>query len=171
MFNGENSLNKIEGLSGAVTISFIKNSENKTRLVLIKLLNKKLYYQESFDSIDSPNAFAGMPGITLNSNHETIEYKGYKCTKISAFFNDSANNPFDIIYTNEIKVNSPNANTPFEKIDGVMLKFKVKLYNHPMTMFATKIRATNVSMDEFITPSDYEKVNRKTIEDVISLLQ
>lgn len=171
MFNDSNSLNKIEGLSGAVTISFISNNENRTRLVLIKLLNKKLYYQESIDSTNAPNAFAGMPKITITPDRQSIDYKGYKCFKASAYFNDKNNTPFEIIYTNDIKVKSPNANTPFESIDGVMLKFKVMLYNRPMTMSAIKFTATSVSKEEFVTPSGYEKVDRKTFEDVISLLQ
>ncbi|MHC1704141.1 MAG: hypothetical protein AB9846_09565 [Tenuifilaceae bacterium] len=170
-FKGKNTLNKIEGLSGAVSLTFINNHDTQSRLVLIKLLNKKLFYQEPLTVQDTLNAFAGMPDIIIDSKVEKINYSGYKCTKVNAFFKDSTNIPFFIIYTNETKVLNPNLNTPFEKIDGIMFKFKVKLFNHLMTFTATNIKAAKVSIDEFNIPEGFEKVDRKTIEDVISLIQ
>ena len=169
-FKGENALNMIEGLSGAVTVTFIKNLETKTRIVLIKLLSKKLYYQDSISN-NTLNAFAGIPEMVINPIPESILFKGYNCFKVSAYYKDSLQQPFDIIYTNEIKVDKPNENTPFAGISGVMLKFKVDLYNHKMTFKATKITSTKISSEEFIIPAGYEQVNRKTIEEVIALIQ
>jgi len=170
-FKKNNSLNKIEAMSGAVVLTFIKNYEQKDKIVLIKFLNKKLYFQEPLDNNDTLNIFSGMPEIILDSKYESVDYKGYKCSKVSATFDDSSNVPFDIIYTNEIKILHPNENTPFKNIDGIMLKFKIKLYNHLLSFRATSITSTSVSSDEFITPDKYEKVSRRTIDDIISLIQ
>lgn len=170
-FNGKNTFNKIEGLNGAVTLTYIQNYNDKTRLVLIKLFSKNMYYQEPLNDNDSLTAFAGMPDINLQGKGENVDFMGYDCTKVKAIFKDSANTPFEIIYTKEIDVSNPNTNTPFEMIDGVMFKFKIILYNRLLTIRASKISSMSIPMEEFNIPSGYEKVPRKTIEDVISLVQ
>jgi len=161
----------IEGLAGAANLTYISNIEDENFIILAKFLNKKLYYQESIVSNGLPNTYAGMPKITIKETSETALFKGYTCKKAIASFDDSLSNPFEILYTNEIKIENPNANTPFEAIKGVMLQFKVKLFKHMMSVSATVIKQEHISMDEFSIPPEYEKVSKKTIEDLLSLLE
>ena len=170
-FRDNNTSNKIEGLSGAVTLTYINNVAGKNCIVLVKLLNKKLFYEEPVINGGLPSTYNGMPKISIKKTNEIIEFQGYKCNKAIATFDDSSNYSFDILYTNEIKIANPNANTPFDSIDGVMLKFNVKLYKHLLSISATNIIQESVPMDNFETPGDYVKVSRRTIEDFLSLLQ
>lgn len=170
-FRNNNTSNKVEGLSGAVTLTYINNVDDKNCLILVKFLNKKLFFEEPMTSGNISTTYSGMPNITIKETNDSIVYQGYKCKKAIASFNDSSNYSFEILYTNDIKIVNPNANTPFESINGVMLKFKVKLYKHTMSITATTIKREHISMDNFTTPSDYVRVSKKTIEDFLSLLQ
>jgi len=170
-FRDNNTSNKIEGLSGAVTLTYINNVEGKNSIVLVKLLNKKLFYEEPLINGGLPSTYSAMPRLIIQKTNDLIDFQGYKCNKAIATFDDSTSYSFEILYTNEIKITNPNANTPFDSIEGVMLKFNVKLYKHLLSISATNIKQEDIPMDNFTIPSDYAKVSRRTIEDFLSLLQ
>lgn len=170
-FRNDNTSNKIEGLSGSVNLTFIKNLDDNNLIVLVNLWSKKLFYQDSLLKANLPNAYAGMPDISIEKTDEIVRFKGYNCKKAIAHYKDSSNFTFDILYTNDINITNPNANTPFELIDGVMLKFSIKFNKYLMTISSTSIKSEEISMDEFTVPSGYEKVSKRTIEDLVSLMQ
>lgn len=170
-FRNNNTSNRIEGMSGSVNLTFIKNIDEQTFIVLVNLWNKKLYYQDSLIKRYLPETYPGMELLVIDKTDETIKYKGYNCKKAVAHFKDSSNLNFDILYTNDINIANPNANTPFEPIDGVMLKFSVKLNKYLMNLTATTINQEDIPMAEFELPKGYEKVTKRTIEDLVSLMQ
>lgn len=170
-FRDNNTSNRIEGLSGNVNLTFIKNIEADNLIILVNIWNKKLYYQDTLSKEKLPNAYAGMPEISIEKTSETVTYKGYNCKKAIAHYKDSTDYSFEILYTNDINIANPNANTPFEPIDGVMLKFSIKLRKYTMNISASSIKSEDIPMSEFLAPSDYEKVPKRTIEDLISLMQ
>lgn len=170
-FRDNNTSNRIEGMSGSVNLTFIKNIDEQTFIVLVNLWNKKLYYQDSLIKRYLPETYPGMELLVIDKTEETLEYNGYKCKKAVAHFKDSSNLSFDILYTNDINIANPNADTPFEPIDGVMLKFSVKLNKYLMNLTATTIKQEDIPMAEFELPEGYEKVTKRTIEDLVSLMQ
>lgn len=170
-YKDSNMLNRIEGLSGAVTFSLIQNYEDKRNITLIKLMNKKLYYEEPMVDGEFPPTFSEMPEIAIVKTDEQEKFLGFTCSKAVATFLDSTNVSFDILYTKDVAIENPNRNTPFEEIDGVMLKFRVKLYDQNMIVTAVNVKSTKISSDEFVIPPEYERVTKETIYDVIYLLK
>lgn len=170
-FKDNNISSRIEGMSGSVNLTFIKNIDSKTFIVLVNLWNKKLFYQDSLLKKNLPETYPGMELLRIKKTDEIIEFNGFKCKKATAHFMDSTSLKFDILYTNEINIANPNINTPFEQIDGVMLKFSVKVSKHLMSLSATNILHERVSKNEFTLPEGYEKVTKRTIEDLVSLMQ
>ena len=170
-FKDNNLSNKIEGMSGSVNLTFIKNVDDQAFIFLVNIWNKKLYYQDSLIKKYLPQTYPGMESLSIEKTNEVVEYNGYKCKKAIAHFQDSTNLSFEILYTNEIYITNPNINTPFETIDGVMLKFSVKLNKYLMNLSASSISQEDISMDEFKLPNGYEKVSKRTIEDLVSLMQ
>ena len=112
-----------------------------------------------------------MKNIRIEKTNETVRFKGFKCMKAIAHCNDSTNENFEILYTKDITIANPNANTPFSSIDGVMLKFNVKLPKYTVKVCAETIEQEKIPNEEFSTPSGYEQVSKRTIEDLISLIQ
>jgi hypothetical protein len=169
-FRDNNTSNKIEGLKGKVNLSFINNVKDHNFIILANLLGKKLYYQDSLLKKNLPNVFLGMPDISIQKTDEVFHYKGFNCKKAIARYNDNSDYSFEILYTNDINIVNPNANTPFESIDGVMLKFSIKLNTHIMNISAISIMQEDISMDEFAVPQGYEKMPKRTIDDLFSLI-
>lgn len=170
-FRNSNTSNKIEGLLGNMNLTFINKVKNENCIILVNLWGKKLYFQDSLTNRDLPNIYVGMPQITIERTNEIVPYRGYQCKKAIAHYKDSSDHSFEILYTNDIAIVNPNINTPFESIDGVMLKFSIILQKHIMNISATAIKHEDISMDEFSVPNDYEKVPKRTIDDLISLMQ
>ena len=170
-FKNNNTINKIEGLSGAFSFAFIQNLETQTNYTLVKLLNKKLFYQEPIAANSYPFAYHEMPSLTFNFTNEENEILGFNCRKVIATYNDSIHTSFEIFFTNDIKVNTPNYNSPFDTIEGVMLKFSAIIFNQKMRIAASSIRSTKISDDDFAIPSDYEEIDEETLRDIIALLQ
>jgi hypothetical protein len=170
-FKDRNSINKIEGLSGKFSFSFIQNFETQTNYTLIKIFSKKLFYQEPINPNAYPQAYADMPKLNISITDETEKILGLNCIKAIASSNDSLFEPFTIFYTNELGIQNPNVNSPFEDIDGVMLSFSVTLFNQKMSIRASNIKHARISDDEFTLPKDYEEVDYNTLLDLLELLQ
>lgn len=170
-FRDNNTSNKIEGLSGSVNLTYIKNVDDNNFIVLVNLWSKKLFYQDSLLNANLPNTYPGMPAIRIDKTNEMVMFNGFSCKKAIAHYQDSSNYTFEILYTNEINIDNPNANTPFDQIDGVMLKFSIKFNKYMMNISSASIKSEDISMDEFSLPSGYEKVSKRTIEDLVSLMQ
>lgn len=170
-FRNNNTTSKIDGMSGNVNLIYINNVDEQKCTILVNLWNKKLCYQDSLSNINIPNAYTGMQDITIEKTNEVVRFKGFNCKKAIAHYNNSVKDQFEILYTNDITIANPNANTPFSAIDGVMLKFCVKLSKYTIDINAETIEPGNIPIEEFSAPSGYEKVSKRTIEDLISLIQ
>ncbi len=170
-FKDNNTVNKIEGLSGSFSFAIVQNNQQNMNYTLINIFGKKLFFSEPLVDSLYPYAYSEMPKLSITKTDEEVKYMGLKCSKAIATLNDSAQHTFEILYTNELSINNPNRNTPFEEIDGVMLKFSVVLMKQNMQIVASTIKSMEISNDEFILPNDYEQVGEDTLEDIFELLQ
>lgn len=167
-FRDNNTATRIEGLSGSVNLTYINNIKTQNCIILVNIWGKKLFFQDSIAKGNLPNFYAGMPNITIEKTNEEVSFQGYNCKKAIAHSSDLS---FEILYTNEIKIANPNANTPFDAIDGVLLKFNIILHKQLMSISASSIKSEEIPLNQFTVPSKYEKVPKKIIEDLISLMQ
>lgn len=170
-FKDNNTINKVEGLSGAFSFAFIQNKMNSKAYTLIKLLNKKLYYEETLEQDNYPFAYREMPEFSIVKTTDTVEYLGYNCYVARATFIDTINAPFDIYYTNEISIPNPNSNTPFNQIEGVMLKFSTVLFNQRMSVLATSIKSSKISDEEFVISPDHEAIGLDVLNEIAELVK
>jgi hypothetical protein len=170
-FKDGNTINRIEGFSGSLSLAFVQNIETQQNYTLIKVFSKKLFYQEPIKSDTYPLAYASLPKLTITKSNEDVNFLGLKCISAIASSTDSILLQFPILYTNELAISNPNFNSPFEDVEGVMLKFSVTLFNQKMNISATSIKHAKISDDEFTVPKDYEEVDYVTLMDLLELLQ
>ncbi|HAB50567.1 MAG: hypothetical protein A2W99_04210 [Bacteroidetes bacterium GWF2_33_16] len=168
-FKNNNTLNKIESLSGIVSFTHIQNSKEKKNITLVRVLNKKYKYSEVINS--SSLFFEDVPEIKIEPLTEVKNIAGLNCTKALVTIPDGKTEPFYIYYTNDIIIHNPNAHTPYRSLEGVLLEFQVKMYNMNMKLTATKIVESKIESDEFKIPEGYIPINRKTMEEILSLLK
>ena len=79
--------------------------------------------------------------------------------------------PFYIYYTKDIKIHNPNKKNPFYQINGVLMDFQVNLYNMDMRFIAKKVIKAEVPDSIFRIPGEYKKINRKTVDKIICMLE
>jgi hypothetical protein len=168
-FKNNNTINKIEGFSGIVSFTHIQNFREKRNITLVKVLNKKYKYVEKLN--DKSMFFEELPGMKIEVQDTILEVCGFKSKKARITIPDSNVEPFYIYYTDEIIINNVNAQTPFKSIDGVLLEFKLKLYDMPMKLTARKIQEAEISSEDFEIPKGYESINKKTMIEIIELLK
>ena len=170
-FKDGNTINSIEGLSGSFSLTFVQNIETQQNYTLIKIFSKKLFYQEPIRAEVYPLAYASLPRLTITKTDEIVTYLGLQCVSAIASASDSVTLEFPILYTNELAIVNPNYNSPFEDVEGVMLKFSVTLFNQKMSISATNIKHAKISDDEFTVPKDYEEIDYSTLMDLLELFQ
>lgn len=170
-FKGKKTLTNIQGLSGAVSLSFIHNVDERLTIILVKLFNKKLFYTENYNDGDLPLVYSQMPKVLIKPSSDNVNFKGYNCFRYIGAFEGDSLNKFDILYTNQIGVENPNEKTPYASINGLLMAFTVKLYGQTMNLKAINIRSGNVHSSDFEVPRDYEMVSKETINDIFELMQ
>lgn len=168
-FKNNNTLNKIESLSGIVSFTHIQNSKENKNITLVRVLNKKYKYSEVINGASL--FFEDVPEIKIEPLEETKNIAGLNCTKAKVTIPDGKTEPFYIYFTNDIVIHNPNAHTPYRSLEGVLLEFQVKMYNMNMKLTATKIVETKVESEEFKVPEGYLPINKKTMEEILSLLK
>ena len=170
-FCNNNTINIIDALSGAVTISIISQPGKREFSTLLKVFDKKLYHSEPYVNGQYPAMYARMPKVIIDTLVNDCKFLGYRCKKAMGYFAGNPDSKFEIIYTNEINIENPNMNTPFENIDGVMLGFSLRFNRYDMKLKALSITETKVDSYAFNIPADYKKVDYQTMTDLIYLLQ
>ncbi|RXQ94429.1 hypothetical protein EO244_09095 [Ancylomarina salipaludis] len=154
-----------EGYLGFFSTRFISKYKAPNSSILFKILNNKMNYQFSSDEI---------PFIYNHKLATNIKYlktdrviAGYKC-KLARVYIEELPDPIDVYYTQDIYLKDPNRNTPFNKIDGVLLEFETTMNKIKAKFSAQNISLTPVSKEEFLIPSDYIKSDAKTIIKYVS---
>ncbi len=169
-FKDNNTLNTIEAFSGAISISMISNHTTQQFVTMVKVFNKKLYHEEP-NANKYPALYSRIPAVKIVSNDEPCNLLGYNCYKAKGCFTDQPGSEFEIIYTKEIDIKNPNINTPFEAIDGVMLRFNLRINSLMMELNAQSVKRSKIPDETFAIPSDYTPVDFQTITNLIYLLQ
>ena len=167
-FKNNNTYTLIKGWMGVFSLSYISNSEKETNTTLLKIMNQKYYYSSQFN--DTNFVFDDFEGMNLQFTNATKKILGYNCKKVIVTFQNTNTPPFDVYYTNEIKIKNATFNTPFKNIDGVLMEFNIRMSQIPMRLTISKVKSVEVSDDVFDIPPSYIKVERKKIQNILDSL-
>ena len=130
-FNRNYTSYTIEDRLGLFIISNIIDLKERKHTTLIKVFDKKYVY--SGDRKEPPILFDNSVKYDVNYIDDTSRIIGILCNKALVNEHDSKKN-FDVLYTNQVGVNNPNINTPYEAIDGMLMNFKLKLKSLDMQL-------------------------------------
>lgn len=168
-FKDDVTIQKIEGWMGIFQMAGIADRDNNKRQALLKIMNEKYYYETT---MDGPTfGYDEMPGLKVEKSDSTKTIAGYKCKAYTVYVNDSANTIFTVYYTNEIQINNPNCNNPFNMIDGVLLEYQMAFQKIPTHLVAKKVIKEKVNDEEFLIPEGFVKVQKaKMIETINNLM-
>ena len=169
-FKNNDLVNQFKSPSGLIGFSHIKNYNAKEDITLINFFNKKFKYVENFN--EPSLVFKERKNVKVQYTDTTKEIAGFSCKKtIISFYDDGAETEIEVFYTDQIDIKGFNNNTPFETIDGVLLEFKLNVYDIPMKFKASSVKNTRVSGKAFKIPEGYKQINRKTMREIINILK
>ena len=149
-----------EGYLGFFSTKFISKIGEAKSSILFKILNNKMNYEFSSDEI--PFVYNHKIATKIKYLKTDRVIAGYKC-KLARVYIQELSAPIDVYYTEDIHLKNPNRNTPFNKIDGVLLEFETTMNKINAKFSAQNVCLTPVNADEFVIPADYVISDAKTI--------
>jgi len=159
----------LNGPLGAYTFDFIYNDTNDTVFTLLKiplLFDKKVFTT----TINKKLLF--FAELISNQNtvfyEETKEIAGIKAHKAKLIFNENTKPDITVWYSNDFSLNSPNRNTLFENIPGILLEFEIKIKDVTFNFKANKINIKNITDDFFYVPNDFTLISIQEMEELLS---
>jgi hypothetical protein len=165
-FNSHFSSYTIEDRVGLFSISNVTDLKKTGHYTLIKVFDKKYIYKGG--PKETPVFFkTGLP-YQIKFLPDTLRLAGMLCKK--AMVSDAGSFKFDIFYTTFIDVPSSNMNTPYEKVDGVLLMFQIRMKNLDMKLTAKKISPKEIKDSEFLEPEGYKLISKTQMEEIINTL-
>ncbi|HAM98413.1 MAG TPA: hypothetical protein DCQ26_07355 [Marinilabiliales bacterium] len=158
---------EVQGWMGVFKSSFIRHYPQEQSITVFKMMNKKYYYK-SVGGTD----FMGMssyPNMKIHFDDKEKKIIEFNCKHVSVEIPEKSLN-FDVYYTNDIRIESPNSLTPFHEIPGVMMEFQIEIHGIPMRLLAKEIIDLDVQEDVFNVPEGYMEVTKDTVDELIKEL-
>ncbi len=166
-FKNDNVAMDVEGWMGVFKSGFLRIGNSKKIYTLMKVLNKRYYY-ESVDA-SSYMGLSSMKDVEINFDDSVKTICDLACKH--AFVKiPSKNMQFDLFYTEEIEIEAPNYGTPFSEIPGVLMEFQVEMHGIPMHIQAKQIQAVKVENFKFEIPVDYKNVDKAVVDELVASL-
>jgi hypothetical protein len=114
--------------------------------------------------------FEAMEGMKIRKTLHTAIICGFNCKKAEVTFPFDKEKVFEIWYTNEIKVKNPNASTPFNQIDGVLMSFFFILGPSELHFDAETVFKKDIPDETFERKDKFLRVSREEIDKFINMM-
>ncbi len=153
---------------GVLTTNFIANSDKKTMTLLVKMFNDK---QASVDDEKIIKEENDQYKLEFKETNETKEIAGYKCKKLIANLADDPTVKFDVYYTEELNVTSPNLLSPYAQIKGMLMEYRLKKFGIEMKFTAVGVKKEEIPDEEFELPAYYKVISKKEMDEFFKSMQ
>ena len=153
---------------GVFTTIFIANPEKKTMTLLVKMFNIK---QASIDDEKMIKKENDEYKLEFKETKETKEIAGYKCKKVIANLADDPTVKFDVYYTEELNVTSPNVLSPYAEIKGMLMEYRLKKFGLEMTFTAVGVKKEEIPNEEFELPAYYKVISKTEMDEFFKSIQ
>lgn len=151
------------GKSGILTLA---NPEKGIFDTYYSFFTSKFFYAakpgESYPGFDAMN------GMMFRKTSKTSVICGFNCKKAEVTFPSDRKKVYTIWYTNEINLKNPNASTPFNKIDGVLMSFFFFLGPSELHFEAENVFEKEIPDETFERREKYIRVSRADITKFIN---
>lgn len=151
------------GKSGIFNLS---NPEKGIFDTYFSFFTRKYYYPA--DSGELFPGFEAMDGMIIKKTSKTSVICGFNCKNAEVTFPSDIEKKYNIWYTNEIKVKNPNASTPYNQIDGVLMSFFFFLGTSELHFDAETVYNKDISDETFERREKYIRVSREDINKFIN---
>ncbi|HEY1039733.1 MAG TPA: hypothetical protein VGF30_10030, partial [Bacteroidia bacterium] len=78
---------------------------------------------------------------------------------------------FDVYYTEELNVKSPNYSTPYIELKGIVMQFRLKKFGMEMEFTAKSVKKEEVADSMFELPGFYKIITRTEMDEFFKFMQ
>jgi GLPGLI family protein len=143
---------------GLFNTSIIIDNEKKSLIQTIKIFDiKNATIQDEKSVVEENQEFE----LKLNPTKETKVIAGYLCKKYIASFVKEPNKTFEVYFTDELDIKTPNIMSPYNQIPGMLMQYRLKRFGLEMEFTATKVYQEDIKNDAFDLPSSYKVVSKE----------
>lgn len=154
---------------GMLNTVLITNPEDKTLIQLVRIVTQKYFHVYDLEAVKKENSV--LPEYNLKNTDETKLIAGYKCKRVIFDFKDNKYPDFDVYYTTDIEIESPNWASPFFEIDGVLMEYQVSRYGMDLRFTAKSVKHTPVETAQFEVSEDYKEVKAEYLDELFKSFQ
>jgi hypothetical protein len=112
--------------------------------------------------------FEAMDGMIIRKTSQKSVICGFNCKNAEITFPSVKDRVFNIWYTNEIKIKNPNASTPFNQIDGVLMSFFFFMGPSELHFDAETVYKKDIPDETFERKDKFSRVSREEINKFIN---
>ncbi len=168
------TMTSIEIVNGPAIITMIERPDDKVKITLIEVMDKKAGMTEkdttSSDGVDSTSQFT----TEIEYSEDTKVIAGYKCKKAVVTFTpkdsvDAEEQTLILFYSPEMGSAALNEDGPYKGIPGLLMEFYKVEVGLNTKFVATEVKKGGVKELDFFFQSDYKEF--KSGEELMKYLQ
>ena len=153
---------------GVFNTTFIFNPAKKTLTQLVRVFDVKQACIDDEAAIAEENKNYQ---LNFEETNEKKEIAGYACKKVVATMADDPSVKFDVWYTEELNINTPNARTPYDKINGMLMQYRLKKFGLEMEFIAKGVEKEKIANEEFELPAYYKVISKQEMDEFFKSIQ
>lgn len=165
-FKNDNILYELVSPFGNSGIINLANPSKEIYDTYLSMFTLKYFYAAKPGEVFP--GFEEMDSIEINETGKTSVICGFHCRNAVVSFSNSPGKAYNIWYTDEISVKNPNASTPFNKIDGVLMSFFFVIGQSEFHFEAENVYRKDISDQTFERKDKFRKVSRDDINKFIN---
>lgn len=148
---------------GMIKIGYITNTEDKHLHEMLKFMRNRNVSHRGVTQVEE--LIAQIPEHKIELLTDTKSIAGYLCHKAKVKVKSPAEPyTYDLWYTDQIKIKDPNWCTPFKKIPGVLMEYRVERFNVIMHFTAVEVQKAEIQDTEFLVPKKYKEISIEDME-------
>ena len=150
------------GNSGIITLA---NPAKDIYDTYISMFTLKYFYPSQPGEIYP--GFESMKGINIRKTSKTSIICGFECKHAEVTLPFDRSKKFQIWYTTEIPVSKPNASTPFQEIEGVLMNFFFIIGSSEFHFEVQNVYKKEIPDKAFERREKFKRVSKKDINKFI----
>jgi hypothetical protein len=166
LFKNDNIIYELVSPFGNSGIINLSNPSKEIYDTYLSLFTIRYYYASKPGELYP--GFEAMRGMEVRKTSKTAEICGFKCKNAEVTFPFDRAKIYNVWYTEDIPVKNPNASTPFNEIDGVLMSFFFFIGRSEFHFEAQNVYKKDIPDETFERKEKFKQVSKKDINKFIN---
>jgi hypothetical protein len=166
LFKNDNIIYELVSPFGNSGIINLSNPSKEIHDTYLSLFTIRYFYPSKPGELYP--GFEAMRGMEVTKTSKTLVLCGFKCKNAEVTFPYDRSKIYNIWYTDEIPVKNPNASTPFNQIDGVLLSFFFFIGRSEFHFEAQNVYKKDIPDETFDRKAKFKQVSKNDINKFIN---